>query len=66
MTIKKEAGKASGKKQTGNSNNGEDTKNKRTRIYPPERKYILVSKWNAPGNVLVLDRTKKGGINGNH
>ncbi len=60
MTQKKEAGKASGEKQTGNSNKGKGTK-KRTRIYPPERKYILVSKWHPSNNVLLLDRTKRGG-----
>ena len=59
MTQKKEAGKLRGK--TGNRNKGKGTKIKRTRIYPTERKYILVSKWQPSNNVLLLDRTKRGG-----
>ena len=45
---------------------GKDKRIKRTRIYPPQKKYILVSKWQTPNDVLLLDRTKKGGNHGGH
>jgi hypothetical protein len=57
MNQKKEAGKLQGRGKPATSNSHKGTK-KRTRIYLPQKRYTLVSKWITPNNVLILDRTK--------